>query len=212
MVPYITSLGCYGCYTVPAGVATGALTALGPPFHSAREQLGATKTRRCPPPATAMPRSSARRQPRLATQVGGFWGPVLHPRRPRVGHEGRLLYGCPPDALSSRCSRLESRGEAGKGAWEAQGANGEGCVWRARLCMRNDTSMAHLASFVKAPNSMELITSRSWAICFQKSLLPMCAGLAEGDGTQILWTPQGSAGRPFPKWKSHMKAVGSPLT
>ena len=53
-------------------------TALGSPFHSARVQRGTTKTRRCPSPATATPRSTARRQPRLATQVGGF-GALFYP-------------------------------------------------------------------------------------------------------------------------------------
>ena len=61
-------------WQVKPPLAPGGLrgTALGPPFHSARVQRGTTKTRRCPSPATATPRSTARRQPRLATQVGGF--------------------------------------------------------------------------------------------------------------------------------------------
>jgi hypothetical protein len=61
-------------------------TALGPPFHSARAQRGATKTRRCPSPATATPRSTARRQPQLTTQVGGLgpcFTPTPTPHRPR---------------------------------------------------------------------------------------------------------------------------------
>jgi hypothetical protein len=40
---------------VPGGLLRG--TALGPPFHSARAQRGATKIRRCPPPTTVTPRS-----------------------------------------------------------------------------------------------------------------------------------------------------------
>ena len=67
-------------WQVKPPLAPGGLrgTALGPPFHSARVQRGTTKTRRCPSPATATPRSTARRQPRLATQVGGF-GALFYP-------------------------------------------------------------------------------------------------------------------------------------
>jgi hypothetical protein len=61
-------------WQVKPPLAPGGLrgTALGPSFHSARMQRGATKTRRCPSPAPTTPRSTAMRQPRLATQVGGF--------------------------------------------------------------------------------------------------------------------------------------------
>ena len=67
-------------WQVKPPLAPGGLrgTALGPPFHSARVQRGTTKTRRCPSPTTATPRSTARRQPHLATQVGGF-GALFYP-------------------------------------------------------------------------------------------------------------------------------------
>ena len=67
-------------WQVKPPLAPGGLrgTALGPPFRSARVQRGTTKTRRCPSSATATPRSTARRQPRLATQVGGF-GALFYP-------------------------------------------------------------------------------------------------------------------------------------
>jgi hypothetical protein len=67
-------------WQVKPPLAPGGLrgTALGPPFPSARVQRGTTKTRRFPSPATAAPRSTARRQPRLATHVGGF-GALFHP-------------------------------------------------------------------------------------------------------------------------------------
>jgi hypothetical protein len=67
-------------WQVKPPLAPGGLrgTALGPPFHSTRVQRGTTKTRRCPSPATATPRSTARRQSRLATQVGGF-GALFYP-------------------------------------------------------------------------------------------------------------------------------------
>jgi hypothetical protein len=39
----------------------------------------------------------AAHQPRLATQVGGFGGPVLPPRRPRIGHGGQNKFN-PPSA------------------------------------------------------------------------------------------------------------------
>ena len=77
--------------------------------------------------------------------------------------------------------------------------------------MRNDTSMAHLASFVKIPKSMELITSTSWAICFQKSLMPMCTGLAEGNGTPKSYVPAGQCGGAVSKVDKSYKRSGFPL-
>jgi hypothetical protein len=62
------------------------------PISQCPGTTGTTKTGRCPSPATAAPRSTARRQPPAAFAFGypsgGFWGPILPPRRPRVGHEG----------------------------------------------------------------------------------------------------------------------------
>jgi hypothetical protein len=88
-------------WQVKKPLAPGGLrgTALGPPFHSARAQRGTTKTWRCSSPATATPRSTAMRQPRMATQVGGFgtrlatlaWCCTAVPTVPRWRNSGRHI-------------------------------------------------------------------------------------------------------------------------
>ena len=87
-------------------------TALGPPFHSARVQRGTTKTRRCPSPATATPRSTARRQPRLATQVGGF-GALFYPHAdPASATKVKKIHPPPPKCKFWKISTPPSvRGE-----------------------------------------------------------------------------------------------------
>ena len=71
---------------VPGGLRGAALE---PPSHSARVQRGTTKKWRCPLPTTGTPRRTARRQLRLGTHVGEFWGPILPPCRSRAGQAGK---------------------------------------------------------------------------------------------------------------------------